>query len=265
MIQESAATEPIIICKDVHKWYGAFHALRGVNMEVSRGEVIVIFGPSGSGKSTFIRTINRLEEHQKGTIIVDGIELTQDTKNITAIRREVGMVFQQFNLFPHLSVLDNVTIGPMQVRKWKKDKADEVAMQLLERVGIPEQAAKHPAQLSGGQQQRVAIARALAMQPKIMLFDEPTSALDPEMIKEVLDVMIELARSGMTMLVVSHEMSFARAVANRMFFFDQGMIVESGTPADIFEHPKEARTKLFLSQILEHWSKEHETPHHHHH
>ncbi len=265
MIQESAATEPIIICKDVHKWYGAFHALRGVNMEVSRGEVIVIFGPSGSGKSTFIRTINRLEEHQKGTIIVDGIELTQDTKNITAIRREVGMVFQQFNLFPHLSVLDNVTIGPMQVRKWKKDKADEVAMQLLERVGIPEQAAKHPAQLSGGQQQRVAIARALAMQPKIMLFDEPTSALDPEMIKEVLDVMIELARSGMTMLVVSHEMSFARAVAHRMFFFDQGMIVESGTPADIFEHPKEARTKLFLSQILEHWSKEHETPHHHHH
>ena len=265
MIQESAATEPIIICKDVHKWYGAFHALRGVNMEGSRGEVIVIFGPSGSGKSTFIRTINRLEEHQKGTIIVDGIELTQDTKNITAIRREVGMVFQQFNLFPHLSVLDNVTIGPMQVRKWKKDKADEVAMQLLERVGIPEQAAKHPAQLSGGQQQRVAIARALAMQPKIMLFDEPTSALDPEMIKEVLDVMIELARSGMTMLVVSHEMSFARAVAHRMFFFDQGMIVESGTPADIFEHPKEARTKLFLSQILEHWSKEHETPHHHHH
>ena len=265
MIQESAVTEPIIICKDVHKYYGTFHALRGVNMEVSRGEVIVIFGPSGSGKSTFIRTINRLEEHQKGVIIVDGIELTEDTKNVAAIRREVGMVFQQFNLFPHLSVLDNVTIGPMQVRKWKKDKADEVAMQLLERVGIPEQAAKYPAQLSGGQQQRVAIARALAMQPKIMLFDEPTSALDPEMIKEVLDVMIELARSGMTMLVVSHEMAFARAVAHRMFFFDQGMIVESGTPADIFDHPKEARTKLFLSQILEHWSKEHETPHHHHH
>lgn len=265
MIQESTAGEPIIVCKDVHKWYGSFHALRGVNMEVARGEVIVIFGPSGSGKSTFIRTINRLEEHQKGVIIVDGIELTESTKNVAAIRREVGMVFQQFNLFPHLSVLDNVTIGPIQVRKWKKDKADEVAMQLLERVGIPEQAAKYPSQLSGGQQQRVAIARALAMQPKIMLFDEPTSALDPEMIKEVLDVMIELARSGMTMLVVSHEMSFARAVAHRMFFFDQGMIVESGTPQDIFDRPQEARTKLFLSQILEHWSKEHETPHHHHH
>ncbi len=245
-------SEPIIVCKDIHKWYGHFHALRGVSMEVNRGEVIVIFGPSGSGKSTFIRTINRLEEHQKGTIVVDGIELTHNTKDIAAIRREVGMVFQQFNLFPHLSVLDNIIMGPMQVRKWKRDKAEEVGMQLLERVGIPEQAAKYPGQLSGGQQQRVAIARALAMQPKIMLFDEPTSALDPEMIKEVLDVMVELAQSGMTMLVVSHEMGFARAVAHRLFFFDQGQIVESGTPHDIFEHPQEARTKLFLSQILNH-------------
>nr|BAL44363.1 ABC transporter related protein [uncultured bacterium]BAL56561.1 L-amino acid transport system ATP-binding protein [uncultured Chloroflexota bacterium] len=244
--------QPIIICRDVHKWYGHFHALRGINMEVQKGEVVVIFGPSGSGKSTFIRTINRLEEHQRGQIIVDGIELTTDTRNIEAIRREVGMVFQQFNLFPHLTVLQNITLAPIQVRKWPKEKAEEIAMQLLERVGIPEQAHKYPGQLSGGQQQRVAIARALAMQPKIMLFDEPTSALDPEMIKEVLDVMIELARSGMTMLVVTHEMGFAKAVADRMYFFDKGQIVESGTPQEIFNNPKEERTKLFLSQILSH-------------
>jgi general L-amino acid transport system ATP-binding protein len=221
-------------------------------MEVKRREVIVIFGPSGSGKSTFIRTINRLEEHQRGKIIVDGIELSHDVRNIEKIRMETGMVFQQFNLFPHLTVLQNITLAPIQVRKWTKQKAEEIAMQLLERVGIPEQAHKYPGQLSGGQQQRVAIARSLAMQPKIMLFDEPTSALDPEMIKEVLDVMIELAKSGMTMLVVTHEMGFARAVADRMFFFDQGQIVESGTPDEIFKNPKEERTKLFLSQILSH-------------
>jgi general L-amino acid transport system ATP-binding protein len=221
-------------------------------MEVEKGEVIVIFGPSGSGKSTFIRTLNRLEEHQKGQIIIDGIELTRDVRNIEQVRMETGMVFQQFNLFPHLTVIQNITLAPIHVRKWPKEKAEEVAKQLLDRVGIPEQANKYPGQLSGGQQQRVAIARALAMQPKIMLFDEPTSALDPEMIKEVLDVMIELAKSGMTMLVVTHEMGFAKAVANRMYFFDQGLIVESGTPEDIFTRPQEDRTKLFLSQILTH-------------
>jgi len=244
--------ETIISVKGVHKWYGEYHALRDVNMEVKKREVIVIFGPSGSGKSTFIRTINRLEEHQRGQIIVDGIELSHDVRNIEQIRMDTGMVFQQFNLFPHLTVLQNITLAPIQVRKWTKQKAEEIALQLLERVGIPEQASKYPGQLSGGQQQRVAIARSLAMQPKIMLFDEPTSALDPEMIKEVLDVMIELAKSGMTMLVVTHEMGFARAVADRMFFFDQGQIVESGTPEDIFKNPKEDRTKLFLSQILSH-------------
>ena len=243
-------SDPIIICRDVEKWFGDFQALKGINMEVNKGEVIVIFGPSGSGKSTFIRTINRIEVHQRGQIIVDGMELTHDVRNIAAIRSEIGMVFQLFNLFPHLSVLQNITLAPIWVRKWSKDKAEEVALQLLERVGIPEQADKFPGHLSGGQQQRVAIARALAMQPKIMLFDEPTSALDPEMIKEVLDVMIELAQSGMTMIVVTHEMSFARAVADRMFFFDEGLIVESGTPDDIFNNPQEDRTKLFLSQIL---------------
>jgi general L-amino acid transport system ATP-binding protein len=221
-------------------------------MEVYKGEVIVIFGPSGSGKSTFIRTLNRLEEHQRGTIIVDGIELSHDVRNVERVRMETGMVFQQFNLFPHLTVIQNITLAPIWVRKWPKDKAEKVGMELLERVGIPEQAYKLPGQLSGGQQQRVAIARALAMQPKIMLFDEPTSALDPEMIKEVLDVMVELAKSGMTMLVVTHEMGFARAVADRMFFFDQGNIVESGTPNDVFHNPREDRTKLFLSQILQH-------------
>jgi general L-amino acid transport system ATP-binding protein len=221
-------------------------------MTVKKGEVVVIFGPSGSGKSTFIRTINRLEEHNHGQIIVDGIELTSDVRNIEKIRMETGMVFQQFNLFPHLTVMQNLTLAPMNVRKWPREKADEIARQLLDRVGIPEQADKYPGQLSGGQQQRVAIARALAMQPKIMLFDEPTSALDPEMIKEVLDVMVGLAESGMTMLVVTHEMGFARAVAHTMYFFDQGSIVESGTPEQVFSNPKEDRTKLFLSQILTH-------------
>jgi len=221
-------------------------------MEVRRGEVVVVFGPSGSGKSTFIRTINRLEDHQRGQIIVDGIELTHDVRNIERVRMETGMVFQQFNLFPHLTVIDNITLAPIWVRGWTKSQAEDVAMQLLKRVGIPEQARKYPGQLSGGQQQRVAIARALAMQPKIMLFDEPTSALDPEMIKEVLDVMVELAESGMTMIVVTHEMGFARAVADTMYFFDQGQIVESGTPEQIFGDPREARTKLFLSQVLSH-------------
>lgn len=244
--------EPIIRCVDVHKWFGNFEALRGISMDVYKGEVIVIFGPSGSGKSTFIRTLNRLEEHQQGQIIIDGIELTRDVHNIEAVRMETGMVFQQFNLFPHLKVIENITLAPLKVRKWDKEKAEEIAMQLLERVGIPEQAEKYPNQLSGGQQQRVAIARALAMQPKIMLFDEPTSALDPEMIKEVLDVMIELAETGMTMLVVSHEMGFARGVADRMYFFDEGLIVESASPHDIFNNPQEDRTKLFLSQILSH-------------
>jgi general L-amino acid transport system ATP-binding protein len=243
---------PIISCKDIHKWYGHFHALQGVNMEVYKGEVIVIFGPSGSGKSTFIRTLNRLEEHQRGQIIVDGVELTHDVRNVERVRMEMGMVFQQFNLFPHLTVMQNITLALIWVRKWPKEKAEEAAQRLLDQVGIPEQAHKFPGQLSGGQQQRVAIARALAMQPKIMLFDEPTSALDPEMIKEVLDAMVKLAKSGMTMLVVTHEMGFAKAVADRMFFFDQGQIVESGTPDDIFNNPKEERTKLFLSQILSH-------------
>ena len=244
--------EPIIVCRDVQKWYGDFHALHGVSMEVRKGEVVVIFGPSGSGKSTFIRTINRLEEHQGGQIIVDGIELTHDVKNIEAIRKETGMVFQQFNLFPHLTVLQNVTLAPLQVKKQDKAEAEKTAMELLERVGIPDQAGKFPGQLSGGQQQRVAIARALAMKPKIMLFDEPTSALDPEMIKEVLDVMIELAKSGMTMIVVTHEMGFARSVADTLYFFDEGQIVETGSPEEIYNNPQEDRTKLFLSQILQH-------------
>jgi general L-amino acid transport system ATP-binding protein len=245
-------TEPIIKCRGVHKWFGDFHALKGIDMDVYEGEVIVIFGPSGSGKSTFIRTINRLEEHQQGDIMVDGIELSRDVRNIEMIRMETGMVFQQFNLFPHLTVLQNITLAPIWVRNWPRDKADEKAMELLELVGIPEQALKFPGNLSGGQQQRVAIARALAMEPKIMLFDEPTSALDPEMIKEVLDAMIDLAKSGMTMIVVTHEMGFAREVADRMYFFDEGKIVETGTPNQIYNEPKEDRTKLFLSQILQH-------------
>lgn len=247
---ESTHSNEMIIARDVHKWFGQFHALQGINLTVQRGEVVVIFGPSGSGKSTFIRTINRLEEHQRGQIIVDGIELTSDIRNIEAVRMEVGMVFQQFNLFPHLTVLENVTLAPLWVRKWDRAKAEATAMEQLKRVQIPEQAKKFPGQLSGGQQQRVAIARALAMQPKVMLFDEPTSALDPEMIKEVLDVMTELARSGMTMVCVTHEMSFARSVAKRMVFFDQGQIVEEGSPEKIFRAPEHDRTKKFLSQIL---------------
>jgi len=240
----------IIVCRDVHKWFGQLHVLRGIDLTVKAGEVVVIFGASGSGKSTFIRTINRLEEHQRGQIVVDGIELTNDVRNIAAIRSEIGMVFQSFNLFPHLTALQNITLAPVRVRRWSARRAEEEAMKLLERVGIPEQAHKYPAQLSGGQQQRVAIARALAMQPKIMLFDEPTSALDPEMISEVLDVMRELAGTGMTMLCVTHEMGFARAVANRMVFFDHGVIVEEGPPQQIFEAPTQERTKQFLSQIL---------------
>ena len=242
--------DDIIICRDVHKWFGQFHALRGITTTVRRSEVVVVFGPSGSGKSTFIRTINRLDEHQRGEIIVDGITLSNDVRNIDAIRREVGMVFQSFNLFPHLTVLRNITLAPMKVRHFTGDQAEEVAMDLLHRVGIPEQASKFPGELSGGQQQRVAIARALAMQPKIMLFDEPTSALDPEMIKEVLDVMREMAGTGMTMVVVTHEMGFAREVADRLMLFDEGQIMEEGTPEQIFEAPKSERTKLFLSQIL---------------
>ncbi|MEP7198208.1 MAG: amino acid ABC transporter ATP-binding protein [Chloroflexota bacterium] len=247
---ETNNTNDIIIARDVHQWFGKFHALRGVNLTVQRGEVIVIFGPSGSGKSTFIRCLNRLEEHQRGQIVVDGIELTNDIRNIEAIRSEIGMVFQQFNLFPHLTVMQNVTLAPTWARKWPRAQAEQTARELLQRVGIPEQADKYPGQLSGGQQQRVAIARALAMQPKIMLFDEPTSALDPEMIKEVLDVMTDLARSGMTMLCVTHEMSFARNVAHRMVFFDQGNIIEAGSPHQIFNAPEQERTKKFLSQIL---------------
>lgn len=242
--------KPMIICRDVHKWYGNFHALRGISLEVKPQEVIVICGPSGSGKSTFIRTINRLEEHQRGDIIVDGIELTHDIRNVEEIRKETGMVFQQFNLFPHLTVMQNITLAPIQVRKKSKKEAEELGKQLLKRVGIPEQANKFPGQLSGGQQQRVAIARALAMQPKVMLFDEPTSALDPEMIKEVLDVMKELARSGMTMMVVTHEMGFAREVADRVVFMDGGEIVEENTPEQFFTNPQHARSKLFLQQIL---------------
>ncbi|MCZ7583671.1 MAG: amino acid ABC transporter ATP-binding protein [Deltaproteobacteria bacterium] len=240
----------MIVVRGLNKWFGDFHVLKDVSVDVRHQEVVVICGPSGSGKSTFIRTINRLEEHQEGTIIVDGIELTHDVRNIAQIRSEIGMVFQQFNLFPHLTVMQNITLAPIWVRRWSRDEAEAKARQLLERVGIPEQADKYPGQLSGGQQQRVAIARALAMEPKIMLFDEPTSALDPEMIKEVLDVMKELAQSGMTMLVVTHEMGFAREVADRILFFDYGRIVEAGTPEHFFHNPQHDRTKLFLSQIL---------------
>ena len=248
-----ADTDPIIQCVDVHKWYGEFHVLKGISLEVARGEVIVIFGPSGSGKSTFIRTLNRLEEHQRGQIVVDGTELTHDVRNIEHVRAETGMVFQQFNLFPHLTVLQNITLAPINVRKLERADAEARAEQLLARVGIPEQVEKYSGQLSGGQQQRVAIARALAMDPNVMLFDEPTSALDPEMIKEVLDVMTELSQDqGMTVLSVTHEMGFARAVADRLMFFDGGAIVESGTPQQIFDNPEQQRTKQFLSQILSH-------------
>jgi len=237
---------------DMHKWYGEFHVLKDINLTVYRGERIVICGPSGSGKSTMIRCINRLEEHQQGQIIVEGVELTNDIKQIDQIRREVGMVFQHFNMFPHLTVLENLTLAPIWVRKTPKDEADKTAMKYLERVKIPEQADKFPGQLSGGQQQRVAIARSLCMNPKIMLFDEPTSALDPEMIKEVLDVMIELAEEGMTMLCVTHEMGFARTVANRVMFMDGGEIIEQNEPETFFNNPQSERTKLFLSQILSH-------------
>lgn len=247
---ELAARDDIIICDSVDKWYGDFQALKGVSATIKEREVVVVLGPSGSGKSTWIRCINRLEQHQSGRIIVDGVELTNDTRNIEKIRSEVGMVFQQFNLFPHLSVIDNISLAPLWVRKRPRAEAERLASDLLERVGIPEQAEKFPGQLSGGQQQRVAIARALAMEPRIMLFDEPTSALDPEMIKEVLDVMKELALGGMTMMVVTHEMGFAREVADRIIFMESGEIVEAGTPEHFFTNPQEDRTKLFLSQIL---------------
>jgi general L-amino acid transport system ATP-binding protein len=248
----SVSDELVIHIQDMNKWYGQFHVLKDINLHVRRGERIVICGPSGSGKSTLIRCINRLEEHQKGSINVDGIELTNDLKNIDAIRREVGMVFQHFNLFPHLTVLENCTLAPIWVKKMPKREAEEVAMKYLERVRIPEQANKFPGQLSGGQQQRVAIARSLCMNPKIMLFDEPTSALDPEMIAEVLDVMITLAREGMTMICVTHEMGFAKTVANRVIFMDEGQIIEENEPEEFFNNPQSDRTKLFLSQILAH-------------
>ncbi|NRA89298.1 MAG: amino acid ABC transporter ATP-binding protein [Rhizobiales bacterium] len=239
----------IIIAK-MHKWYGDFHVLRDINIEVNKGEIIVVCGPSGSGKSTMIRCINRLEEHQQGDIIVDGIELTNDLKKIDEVRREVGMCFQHFNLFPHLTILENCTLAPIWVRGMAKAEAEEVAMSFLEKVKIPEQASKYPGQLSGGQQQRVAIARSLCMKPRIMLFDEPTSALDPEMIKEVLDVMTDLAQEGMTMICVTHEMGFARKVADRVIFMDAGQIIEENTPGPFFDNPQNERTKLFLSQIL---------------
>ena len=240
----------IIITENVEKSFGNFQALKGITATVKESEVVVVFGPSGSGKSTYIRTLNRLESHDSGRIIIDGVELNDDVKNLEKVRSNVGMVFQSFNLFPHLSILGNITLAPRKVKRMKKKEADDLAMGLLERVGIPEQAEKFPTQLSGGQQQRVAIARALAMQPKIMLFDEPTSALDPEMIKEVLEVMRVLADSGMTMICVTHEMGFAREVADRFLFFDQGLLIEEGSPDHFFSNPKEDRTKLFLSQIL---------------
>ncbi|CAN5648220.1 amino acid ABC transporter ATP-binding protein [soil metagenome] len=250
--QELSKAPSLITLRGVNKWFGQFHVLSDINLDVKLGEKIVVCGPSGSGKSTLIRCINRLEEHQQGDIIVDGVTLSNDVKNIEAIRREVGMVFQSFNLFPHLTILDNLTLAPIWVKKMPKKDAEEVAMNLLTRVRIPEQAAKYPGQLSGGQQQRVAIARALCMRPKIMLFDEPTSALDPEMVKEVLDVMVELAREGMTMICVTHEMGFARAVADRVIFMDRGEIVEQNEPEEFFAHPKNERTKTFLGQILHH-------------
>ncbi|MEO4013721.1 MULTISPECIES: amino acid ABC transporter ATP-binding protein [Pseudomonas] len=249
-IKQPVSPEGIIQMQGVNKWYGQFHVLKDINLNVKQGERIVLCGPSGSGKSTTIRCLNRLEEHQQGRIVVDGVELTNDLKQIESVRREVGMVFQHFNLFPHLTILQNCTLAPMWVRKMPKRQAEEIAMHYLERVRIPEQAHKFPGQLSGGQQQRVAIARALCMKPKIMLFDEPTSALDPEMVKEVLDTMIGLAEDGMTMLCVTHEMGFARTVANRVIFMDKGEIVEQAAPNDFFDNPQNERTKLFLSQIL---------------
>ncbi|MDJ0970039.1 MAG: amino acid ABC transporter ATP-binding protein [Kiloniellales bacterium] len=251
-LQTSMSEEIAIQMVEVHKWYGEFHVLKDINLTVNRGERIVICGPSGSGKSTLIRCINRLEEHQRGQIIVDGVELTNDVKQIDAIRSEVGMVFQHFNLFPHLTVLENCTLAPIWVRKTPKAEAESAAMEMLTRVKIPEQAKKYPGQLSGGQQQRVAIARSLCMNPKIMLFDEPTSALDPEMIKEVLDTMVQLAESGMTMLCVTHEMGFAKTVADRVIFMDEGEVIEQNRPDEFFNNPQSDRTKLFLSQILTH-------------
>jgi general L-amino acid transport system ATP-binding protein len=252
-VLESAAADDVMIqMMSVHKWYGQFHVLKDIDLTVYKGERIVICGPSGSGKSTLIRCINRLEEHQKGKIVVDGIELSNDLKNIEQIRREVGMVFQHFNLFPHLTVMENCTLAPIWVRRTPKAEAEATAMKYLARVRIPEQANKYPGQLSGGQQQRVAIARSLCMNPKVMLFDEPTSALDPEMIKEVLDVMVELARTGMTMICVTHEMGFARTVANRVIFMDGGEIIEQNEPEEFFKNPRSDRTRLFLSQILHH-------------
>ncbi|HEN8731790.1 TPA: amino acid ABC transporter ATP-binding protein [Pseudomonas putida] len=250
ILKSSVVSEPIIRIRSMNKWYGSFHVLKNINLDVQQGERIVLCGPSGSGKSTTIRCLNRLEEHQQGQIVVDGVELTQDLKQIEAIRREVGMVFQHFNLFPHLTILENCTLAPMWVRKIPRRRAEEVAMHYLERVRIPDQAHKYPGQLSGGQQQRVAIARALCMKPKIMLFDEPTSALDPEMVKEVLDTMVSLAEDGMTMLCVTHEMGFARTVANRVIFMDKGEIVEQASPEEFFDRPQNVRTRTFLSQII---------------
>ncbi len=247
---QSAEDKPIIEIIGMHKWYDDFHVLKDINLEVRPREKIVVCGPSGSGKSTMIRCINRLEEHQRGKIVVNGTELTRDLKNIERVRTEVGMVFQHFNLFPHLTIVDNLTVGPIWVRKMPKKEAEDLAMHYLEIVKIPEQAQKYPGQISGGQQQRVAIARSLCMKPKIMLFDEPTSALDPEMIKEVLDVMVDLAQEGMTMIVVTHEMGFAKTVADRVIFMDFGEIVEENEPHEFFDHPQHERTKLFLSQIL---------------
>jgi len=249
--ENQSSDEAIIEIIDMHKWFGDFHVLQGINLSVHKRERIVICGPSGSGKSTLIRCINRLEEHQRGRIIVDGIELTSNIKNVEKIRTEVGIVFQHFNLFPHLNIVDNLTLGPIWVRNIPKAEAEETAMYFLEKVHIADQAQKYPGQLSGGQQQRVAIARSLCMNPKVMLFDEPTSALDPEMIKEVLDVMVELAQEGMTMIVISHEMGFAKSVAHRVLFMDFGRIVEGNTPEEFFENPQHERTKLFLSQILD--------------
>jgi len=245
-----AGGEKVIEMIGVNKWYGEFHVLKDINLSVNKGEVVVVIGPSGSGKSTLIRCINRLEEHQEGKIVVDGVELTDDVRAIDQIRRETGMVFQSFNLFPHLTVLENITLAPTRVRKWKKSKAEERARYFLEKVGIPEQANKYPGQLSGGQQQRVAIARSLTMEPKAMLFDEPTSALDPEVIGEVLDVMVTLAKEGKTMMVVTHEMGFAREVGDRVIFMDAGQIVEVGDPEHFFSNPREERTRSFLSKIL---------------
>lgn len=251
-VQTSSTSEDVIIMTNLNKWYGNFHVLRDVNFQVKKGERIVVCGPSGSGKSTLIRCINRLEEFQEGSLIVDGVEMIDDVKNIETIRKDVGMVFQHFNLFPHLSILENLTLGPIWVQKKPKAEAEKTAMMFLERVKIPDQADKYPGQLSGGQQQRVAIARSLCMYPNIMLFDEPTSALDPEMIKEVLDVMVELAQDGMTMICVTHEMGFAKKVADRVIFMDAGQIVEENEPNEFFNNPQNERTQMFLSQILDH-------------